>query len=160
MAWNPNFHDRVRTCLLHVLTLSQINPIHDLPCYCFILHFIITLSHMSQSYMWSHSFRFHCQNPVPHTISPIRAWCPTRLDLLDLVTVIIFGEEYRSSSFSICNFLHSLVTSSPLAPSPAHCSSKSLAYVLPLTFRWLMSYIYGVHILDVSRSHTTTQHSR
>jgi len=29
-----------------------------------------------------------------------------------------------------------------------------------LTFRWLMSCIYGVPILDVSRSHTTTQHSR
>jgi len=29
-----------------------------------------------------------------------------------------------------------------------------------LTFRLLMSYIYGEPILDVSRSHTTTQHSR
>jgi len=29
-----------------------------------------------------------------------------------------------------------------------------------LTFRLLMSYIYGALILDVSRSHTTTQHSR
>jgi len=30
----------------------------------------------------------------------------------------------------------------------------------PLTLRWLISYIYGAPILDVSRSHTTTQHSR
>ena len=29
-----------------------------------------------------------------------------------------------------------------------------------LTFRLLMSYIYGAPILDVSRSHTATQHSR
>jgi len=29
-----------------------------------------------------------------------------------------------------------------------------------LTVRWLMSYTYGAPILDVSRSHTTTQHSR
>jgi len=29
-----------------------------------------------------------------------------------------------------------------------------------LTLRRLMSYIYGTPILDVSRSHTTTQHSR
>jgi len=29
-----------------------------------------------------------------------------------------------------------------------------------LTFRRLMSYIYGAPILDVSRSHTTTHHSR
>jgi len=35
--------------------------------------------------------------------------------------------------------------------------STSIQY---LTLRWLMSYIYGAPILDVSRSHTTTQHSR
>ena len=29
-----------------------------------------------------------------------------------------------------------------------------------LNFRLLMSYIYGAPILDVSRSHKTTQHSR
>ena len=29
-----------------------------------------------------------------------------------------------------------------------------------LTFRRLMSHIYGAPILDVSRSHTTTHHSR
>jgi len=33
-------------------------------------------------------------------------------------------------------------------------------YQKRLTFRRLMSYIYGAPILDVSRSHTTTQHSR
>jgi len=34
--------------------------------------------------------------------------------------------------------------------------------VKSLTLRLLVSYIYiyGAHILDVSRSHTTTQHSR
>ena len=31
---------------------------------------------------------------------------------------------------------------------------------IDLTLRRLMSYIYGAPILDVSRSHTTTQHSR
>ena len=35
--------------------------------------------------------------------------------------------------------------------------NSELAY---LTLRLLMSYIYGAHILDVSRSHTTTHHSR
>ena len=33
-------------------------------------------------------------------------------------------------------------------------------YLLLLTLRRLMSYIYGAPILDVSRSHTTTQHIR
>ena len=36
----------------------------------------------------------------------------------------------------------------------------SMIRVKSLTLRLLMSYIYGAPILDVSRSHTTTQHSR
>ena len=37
---------------------------------------------------------------------------------------------------------------------------KIYKYQISLTLRWLMSYIYGAPILDLSRSHTTTQHSR
>ena len=41
-----------------------------------------------------------------------------------------------------------------------HVLHVSRIRVKLLTFRLLMSYIYGAPILDVSRSHTTTQHSR
>ena len=41
-----------------------------------------------------------------------------------------------------------------------HFLHVSRIRVKPLTLRRLMSYIYGAPILDVSRSHTTTQHSR
>jgi len=41
-----------------------------------------------------------------------------------------------------------------------HFLHVSMIRVKSLTFRLLMSYIYGAPILDVSRSHTTTQHSR
>jgi len=41
-----------------------------------------------------------------------------------------------------------------------HFLHVSRIRVKSLTFRLLMSYIYGAPILDVSRSHTTTQHSR
>jgi len=41
-----------------------------------------------------------------------------------------------------------------------HFLHVSRIRVKSLTLRWLMSYIYGAPILDVSRSHTTTQHSR
>ena len=43
---------------------------------------------------------------------------------------------------------------------PHHFLHVSRIRVKLLTFRLLMSYIYGAPILDVSRSHTTTQHSR
>jgi len=41
-----------------------------------------------------------------------------------------------------------------------HFLHVSRIRVKSLTFRLLMSYIYGAPILDVSRSHTTTHHSR
>ena len=44
--------------------------------------------------------------------SPIRTTCPTHLILLDFITRKILGEEYKSFSSSLCNLLHSPVTSS------------------------------------------------
>jgi len=41
-----------------------------------------------------------------------------------------------------------------------HFLHVSRIRVKSLTLRLLMSYIYGAPILDVSRSHTTTHHSR
>jgi len=45
---------------------------------------------------------------------------------------------------------------SSFAPAQDHVQVQASI----LTLRLLMSYIYGAPILDVSRSHTTTQHSR
>jgi len=42
--------------------------------------------------------------------------------------------------------------------SVCHEIPEALRHIL--TLRLLMSYIYGAPILDVSRSHTMTQHSR
>ena len=50
-------------------------------------------------------------------LSPMLATCPAHLSLLDLITRIVFGEEYRAYSFLLCNLLHSPVTSSLSGPS-------------------------------------------
>ena len=46
--------------------------------------------------------------------SPICATCPAHLILFDFITRTKLGEEYRSFSSSLCNLLHSPVTSSLL----------------------------------------------
>ena len=55
--------------------------------------------------------------PCVRLCSPtLRATCPAHL-ILDLITRIIFGEQYRSLSFPLCSFLHTPVTSSLLGPN-------------------------------------------
>ena len=44
--------------------------------------------------------------------SSIRATCPAHLIILDFITRTMLGEEYKSFSSSLCNLLHSPVTSS------------------------------------------------
>ena len=65
-------------------------------------------------------------------LSPVCATCPAHLILLDLITQIIFDEEYRSLSSSY-SFLHCRVTSSFLVPNipSAPCSQTSSAMFLP-----------------------------
>jgi len=80
-------------------------------------------------------------------------------------------DEYVCSFFKICKSVHHR-TINPLDPElnpicyllallgAHHFLHVSRIRVKSLTLRRLMSYIYGAPILDVSRSHTTTQHSR
>ena len=46
-----------------------------------------------------------------------RATCPAHLSRLDLRLLIMLGEEYNACSSALCNFLHSSVISSFLAPN-------------------------------------------
>jgi len=56
-----------------------------------------------------------------HLLSRIHATCPKHLIILDLIIQIIFGDKYRSLSFSLYSFLQSPVILS-LRPkySPQH----------------------------------------
>jgi len=53
------------------------------------------------------TLRYPHPNPLCNYSLPIHATCTLHCTLLDLNTQIIFGEQYRSLSSSLCSFLHS-----------------------------------------------------
>ena len=94
--------------------LSQLDPAHKPTSDFLKIHFIIILLSTPGTHTWSLSLRFPHQNPVYASPLPIHATCPAHLIFLDFITRTRLGEEYRSLSSSIHNFLHSSVTSSLL----------------------------------------------
>ena len=55
--------------------------------------------------------------PCLYLFPPIHATLPTHQIVLHFITLMIFGEEYRSRSSLLCNSLRSPITSSPLGPN-------------------------------------------
>jgi len=77
-------------------------------------------------------------------------WCQWRSGCYTMST-----DSYQHAGGSQRIYLPNRLTLKMTTPR-----SSNTEHLTALTLRRLMSYIYGAPILDVSRSHTTTQHSR
>jgi hypothetical protein len=84
---------------------GQSSPYHPM----LFLKSIWILSSISSSY-WPISLWLYNRNSIKSPLFTMRAVCPTHLNLLDLMILIVLGEEYKLQNFSLCSFLNLCVT--------------------------------------------------
>ena len=121
----PNVHHRIHNSQPPVPIRSQINPVHAL--HPTSWRSILILSwHLHLGLPSGLLLQVSQPKPSP---PPVRVTCPA-LILFYLVTRLIFGEEHRSLSYTLCSFIHSPVTLSLLGPNIL--LSTLLSYTLSL----------------------------
>ena len=144
---NPKVHYRTHKRPPPVPILGQPNPVHIPTSHLLEIHPNIIHLSTPRSPQWFLSLRFPHKDPIHPLTSTIRATCPAHLILLDFITRTILGEDYKSFRFSLCNLLHSPVTSSLLGPN----------ILLNTIFSNTLSFLSSFNVSDqVSHPYKTT----
>jgi len=108
--WNLNVHYGFHNILPRVLILIQMNLIHTFQSVFLFqaqLHCIpSSMPRSPKRYLPSY---LTTKMLYAFIFFPMRATCPVHLTFFDLITLIMFGEEQKPQSLSLCSFLQSPV---------------------------------------------------
>jgi len=117
LFWNPKVHYPIQKIPPLVPILSQINLGHDLPSSFLKIHSNIIFPSTHRSSKWTLPFRFPTKILTIFLISLMCATWHAHLIILDLITVIIFGEACKLRSSYSCSLLQTPATLSLLVPN-------------------------------------------
>ena len=144
---NPKVHYRTHKRPPPVSIMGQPNPVHIYPHPTSWSSNLILSTHLRLG-LPSGFFPSGFPSKTLYTplSSPIRATCPAHIIFLDFITRTILGEEYKSFNSSLCNLLHSPVTSSLLGPNIL----LNTMFSNTLSFNWNKLHRKSVHLVRLS----------